>query len=174
MKKVGIFILMATLQVQADLRVFVEDHVKIESCKFDKPFILATLRTGLERVSKVNERLSGEIQTRTSGKNLTIFCDVLDRAKPIFYREEDHSIHLRVTNDGSGMTNANFFHEFLHFAGLNHIEVPEDAPDIELFGKDPVYACHLTAFPEMAEISGKDVSVIEAAQKKCSTVNFEE
>jgi hypothetical protein len=152
---------------------FVENHLKIESCKFDKPFIAIALQTGLGRVSEVNPNLVEEIKKRSFGMDLTVVCDVTDKNNPIFFRPRDNSIHLRVTNDGSGNTNSNFFHEFLHFAGLVHIDLPDDAASLDVFSLDPVYACHLTGFPEMEKSLKLDPAILPLAVKKCSTVTYE-
>jgi hypothetical protein len=160
----------------ADETSFVRDHLQIIDCKFDGKFIEQTLREGLSRVAEVNPTLAQEIRNRTFSKDLKVYCDVASPDEAIYFNPEANSIHLRVTNDGSGMTNSNFFHEFLHFAWLDHDPAYEDSEKIEVLYRDPVYACHITAFPHIAQAivssSRKIRQFVGLAAQKCSTVSF--
>lgn len=171
-KSIFVCIVLFSGLARADVATFVRDHLQIESCKFDKEFIAATLRTAFGRIAAVNYSLANAIAVRSLNRNLKLVCDVGPRPAPVYFDPDDQSIHLRVTNDGTGNTNSNFFHEFLHFAGLEHIAPYDTSGEVEVFYKDPVYSCHMTAFPEMAGPLGIDASIIPMASARCAAVQF--
>jgi len=172
-----VFLALFSTFAKADEASFVRDYLQIRGCKFDGEFIAQTLREGLERIAEVNPSLAQEIRNRSFTKNLIVYCDIGPRPEPIYFDPDDNSIHLRITNDSSGMTNSNFFHEFLHFAGLDHVPPHDTSGNVEVFYLDPVYSCHMTAFPQIARAGfalpeGIDPKIIPLAALKCATVSF--
>lgn len=149
---------------------FVQKRVKLIGCSFEQTLIIEALTKGLSRISSANPTLGGRIQQDAFQKKLTIYCDIGPAPAAINYRPEDDSVHLRITSPANSNTMANFFHEFLHFYGLDHVEDPRIVSDFDDFIYDPVYACHLTAFPDLAERLGASSSIVDAATEKCANV----
>lgn len=179
MFRAAIFVFLAFFSTltRADEATFVRDYLHIEGCKFDGKFIEQTLRVGLGRIAEVNPALAQEIRNRSFKKHLTVHCDMGPWPEPIYFDLSDNSIHLRITNDGSEPTDSNFFHEFLHFAGLRHVPLLEMTARVEIFFLDPVYACHMTAFPQIAKPNkvfpkGIDSKIVYLAALRCKIVSF--
>lgn len=155
----------------ADEASFVNQFVTIRDCKFSKAFLAGALAEGFGRVAVVNPQLPSIIAEKVYGRELSVVCDVEDKESPIFYEPATATIHLRVTNDGSKNTDANFFHEFLHHAGLDHT-IDEPKTDEEVVA-DPVYACHITAFPKIVGMPDFDKKLIAVAAQNCAAVKAE-
>lgn len=166
-------VLFFSFRVLADETSFVREHVRIRGCVFDEDFLIETLRTGLGRIRRINPSLASEIRARGFHQDLSVYCDIGPRPQVVHFDPNDNSIHLLVGNDGSWNTNSNFFHEFLHFAGLHHVKPYDKSRDPEVFYMDPVYACHMTAFPGIAEQLNLDPGIIPLAEEKCATVSFD-
>ncbi len=164
--------LLTTLSVNADplIAKFVAQNVKIEGCSYGLDTIRSALEEGLNRIAAINLALSDHIKQNTPKKILRIYCDVGPAPASIYYQPSDDSIHLRRVNVKGSHPSANFFHEFLHFYGLEHVADPRIVNEWDEFIYDPVYACHVTAFPQLAERLKIDTAVMTAAASSCARV----
>lgn len=150
---------------------YVNQFVEIQNCKFNKAFLANTLHEAYSRIALVNPDLPAHITNHVYGRKLTVTCDVVSKEEAIWYDTANQIIHLRVTNDGTGATGGNFFHEFLHHAGLDHtIEEPKTDEEVVM---DPVYSCHITAFPNVPGIADLDRSLLPVAAKNCSKITVD-
>jgi hypothetical protein len=118
--------------------------------------------------------MGGKSRDLIGTKVLSIYCDIADDAPAIYYSPDDHSIHLRVSNDGSGLTKPNLFHEYMHSVGLNHTLdasfIPDERPADEILIIDPVYACHITAFPWSVSLINQKITGINISEESDHTL----
>lgn len=135
----------------ADLKkldAFVHENVSVSnSCLWGKENVLSALHTGFWRICEVNPDLVLGILEYKLKDKLRVICDIGNGHPYPYPHYHNFEIHLKQTDSNDIKSKSTLFHEFLHF-----IEVPYD---VDVHGqdlgleKDPVYACHLTAFPEL-------------------------
>ncbi len=146
----------------AEISHYVKEHVRIVDCNFSSDFVASTLSLGLGRIKEVNPDLAQVIRTRSFGRDLKVYCD---QEKFPFYKNGEIHLFKKYT-DGGLKPAATLFHEFLHVGGWKHIPLPADL-ETEAFAIDPVYACHLTGFPELDQVIGLRPGLLNAARDLC-------
>jgi hypothetical protein len=158
-------------QLVGRLPAFVEERIALRECGWPRAFFLDALAVGLSRVCAVNPHLARRIIEERLDPRLSVACDVVSTASEPAYPYFDRllsTIHVWSDVPASPRLQAALFHEFLHSAKLP-TDPDHDSPELtnEKAARDPVYACHVTGYPEVAERVLGDIGLFPVAVETC-------
>ncbi len=154
------------LNIHQSLQEFVESKVEVTNCPWDKSYILKSLSVGFARVCEKNQKLVSGILEKKLVSPLKVVCSVAGGEDYPFFSERNSTIYIWKDAPEVMRTQATIFHEFLHYLDIPYVEeVHNGTGDVQT---DPVFACHVTGYPEVAERILGDVSKLPEAIKTCS------
>jgi hypothetical protein len=159
--------------VDEAVNVFVNTHVKVSKCDWDSQFVKLSLGVGLGRICEINPGLVNGILGMKLNTPLNVICDVIEGQRSPYFSYAESTIHVWSSSSAAIRTQATIFHEFLHFLDIPIDEDAHNDPSSPLPELDPVYACHVTGYPEEAERILGDVERYPQAVRTCSnTLSF--
>lgn len=153
---------------------YIKAQITKSDCAFDVEAFTQTFSGAMDRLQEINPKLALYIRTVNYHKPFTIKCDVPETENAIYFSPEDQSIHLWKSKSYNWRTVANFFHEYLHFAGVKIDIEYHNKPDAKnILEVDPVYACHFAVFTDLFPLIPLDPARIPAARAECATAEVE-